>query len=143
LSDEAALAAEASASHHAQRRGRRQALVIIMQFDSVQQFSKDNTEATMKALGVVSKGAQAIAVETTEFAKKSFEQSTATLEKLAGVRSLDKAVEIQTDYLKTAYEGFVAQATKMGELYANLAKEAYRPLEGLVAKQGVAAQAAK
>ena len=96
----------------------------------------------MKALGVVSKGAQAIAVETTEFAKKSFEQSTATLEKLAGVRSLDKAVEIQTDYIKSAMEGFVAQSTKLGELYANVAKEAFKPYQGAAASATNAATAA-
>ena len=56
------------------------------------------------------------------------------LEKLFGAKSLDKAIEIQTDYAKTAYEGFVAQATKIGELYADLAKETYKPYEGFVAK---------
>ena len=117
-------------------------MIMMQQFDSVQQFSKDNTEATMKAFGVVSKGAQAIAVETTEFAKKSFEQSSATLEKLAGVRSLDKAVEIQTDYIKSAMEGLVAQSTKLGELYANVAKEAFKPYQGAAASATNAANAA-
>jgi len=109
---------------------------MIQQFDTVQKFSKDNADAALKVFGVVSKGAQAIAVEATDYAKKSLEQSTATFEKLAGARTLDKAVEIQTDYLKSAYEGFVAQSTKMGELYANFAKEAFRPLESFSAKTG-------
>jgi hypothetical protein len=30
---------------------------------------------------------------------------------------------MQSAYAKSAYEGFVAQATKIGELYADLAKE--------------------
>ena len=77
---------------------------------------------------------QAIAVESTDFAKKSFEQGTAAFEKLAGVKTLDKAIELQTEFAKTSFEGFVAQATKMGELYASLAKDAYKPFEGLVAK---------
>ena len=51
-------------------------------------------------------------------------------------KSLDKAMEIQTDYVKSSYEGFVAQATKVGELYADLAKDAYKPFEGMVAKVG-------
>ena len=55
-------------------------------------------DAALKSLGAVSKGAQAIAVETADYAKKSFEQGTATLEKLVGVKTLDKAIEIQTDY---------------------------------------------
>ena len=56
------------------------------------------------------------------------------MEKLFGAKSLDKAIEIQTDYAKTAYEGFVAQATKIGELYSDLAKEAYKPFEAFAAK---------
>ena len=35
-----------------------------------------------------------------------------------GAKSLEKAMEVQSDYLKTAYEDFVAEATKLGELYA-------------------------
>ena len=96
-------------------------------------------DATLKTFGAVSQGAQAIAVEATDFAKKSFEQGTATLEKLVGAKSLDKAFEIQTDYVRSAYEGFVAQSTKMGELYANLAKDAFKPFEGVVAR-GTAAK---
>jgi hypothetical protein len=113
---------------------------MIQQFESFQKFGKDNMDATLKTFGVVSQGAQAIAVEATDFAKKSFEQSTATLEKLVGAKTLDKAIEIQTDYMKSAYEGFVAQSTKIGQLYANLAKDAFKPFEGLVANGTKAAK---
>ena len=70
----------------------------------------------------------------TDYAKKSFEQSTATVEKLVGAKTLDKAIEIHTDYLKNAYEGFVVQSTKIGELYAGVAKEAFKPYERLAAR---------
>jgi hypothetical protein len=113
---------------------------MIQQFESFQKFGKDNMDATLKTFGVVSQGAQAIAVEATDFAKKSFEQSTATLEKLVGAKTLDKAIEIQTDYVKSVYEGFVAQSTKIGQLYANLAKDAFKPFEGLVANGAKAAK---
>ena len=109
----------------------------MQQFDQIQKFGQENVDAAMKAFGTVSKGAQAIAVETADYAKKSFEQSTASFEKLLGAKSLDKAIEVQTDFLKSAYEGFVAQSTKMGELYAGLAKDAFKPYEGLVAKATV------
>ncbi len=109
-------------------------MMQMQQFDNIQKLGKDNFDAALKTFGAVSKGAQTIAVETADYAKKSFENSTATLEKLVGAKTLDKAIEIQTEYVKTAYEGFVAQSTKLGELYANLAKEAFKPYEGLVAK---------
>jgi hypothetical protein len=39
-----------------------------------------------------------------------------------GVKSLDKAIEIQTGYVKSAYEGFLAHSTKTRELYTKLAQ---------------------
>jgi hypothetical protein len=48
------------------------------------------------------------------------------------VRSLDKAIEVQSEYARMAYEGYVAHASKLGELYTNLAKEAFKPYEGLL-----------
>ena len=107
---------------------------MIPQFDHFQKLGKDNAEAALKTLGAVSKGAQAIAVESADFAKKSFEHGTATIEKLVGAKTLDKAFEIQADYVRTAYEGMVAQSTKLGELYASLAKDAFKPYETLAAK---------
>ncbi|MBS9476627.1 phasin family protein [Ancylobacter radicis] len=102
--------------------------------DDLQKLGKDNMELAMKSFGTMSKGVQAIAVEMADYSKKSFEESTAVAEKLFGAKTLDKAVEIQSDYFKSAYESFVSQATKMGELYADLAKETYKPYEGLIAK---------
>jgi len=112
---------------------------MIQQFDTVQKFGQDNADAALKALGAVSKGTQTIAAEAAAFAKKSFEQSTVVLEKLAGARTLDRAVEIQADFLKSAYEGVVAQSTRMGELYVTVAKDAFRPYEGLVGRPATVA----
>ena len=107
---------------------------MLKNFDDMQKYSKDHMDSTMKAWGHVSKGVQTIAAETADYSKKSFEEGSAALEKLLGAKSLEKAIEIQTAYAKTAYEGFVAQATKMGELYADLAKETYKPFESFVSK---------
>lgn len=111
---------------------------MLKNFDDMQKYGKDNMDVAMKAWGQLSKNMQAIAAETTDYSKKSFEEGSAALEKLFGAKSLDKAIEIQSAYAKTAYEGFVAQATKMGELYADLAKESYKPFENMVGKATVA-----
>ena len=103
-------------------------------FEDVQKLSKDNMDQAMKSFGTVSKSFQAIAVEVADYSKKSFEEGSATLEKLLGAKSLEKAIEIQTDYAKSAYEGFIAGATRIGELYADLAKETYKPFETALAK---------
>ncbi|MCG6121669.1 MAG: phasin family protein [Microvirga sp.] len=104
------------------------------QFEDIQKLGKENVDVAVKTFGSVSMGAQAIAVETADFAKKSFEHGASALEKLVGAKSLDKAIEIQTDFVKSSYEAFVAQSSKIGELYANLAKEMIKPVEAAVAK---------
>jgi len=107
---------------------------MLKNFEDFQKLGKENVDTCMKQFGTVSKGWQAIAAEVADYSKKSFEHGTATLESLLGAKSLEKAIEIQSDYVKTAYEGFVAQSSKLGELYTDLAKETYKPLEGMIAK---------
>ena len=107
---------------------------MLKNFEDFQKLGKDNIDTCMKQFGTVSKGWQAIATEFADYSKKSFEHGSATLESLLGAKSLEKAIEIQSDYVKTAYEGFVAQSSKIGELYTDLAKETYKPLEGMIAK---------
>jgi hypothetical protein len=112
----------------------REGITMIKNFEDLQHVGKENVDTTMKTMGVLSKGAQAIAVEVADYSKKAFEDSTAALEKLFGVKSFDKAIEVQTEYAKTAYEGFVAEASKIGEMYADLAKETYKPFEFMMGK---------
>jgi len=106
----------------------------MMNFDSTSKMSKEAMDSMLTTVSSMTKGFQQIAAEATEYSKKSYEDGAAAAEKLASAKSLDKAIEIQTDYAKSAYETFVAQATKMGELYADLAKEAYKPFETAAAK---------
>jgi hypothetical protein len=106
--------------------------MMIQSFDQLQKFGQGNLDATMKALGAFSTNAQAIAAESAEFARKSIEHGSSTVEKLLGVRTLDKAVEIQTDYVKGAYDSLVSQSTKMSALYSALAAEAFKPYEGFL-----------
>ena len=110
---------------------------MLKNFEDMQKMSKDSMDATMKSFGTLSKAGQAIATEMADYSKKSFEDGTKVMEKLLGAKSLDKAIEIQSEYAKSAYEGFVAQATKMGELYADLAKESYKPYEAFMPKSAV------
>lgn len=103
-------------------------------FEDAGKFGKEFMDTGLKSFASLSKGFQAIAAEATEYSKKSFETGNAAIEKLVAAKSLEKAIEIQADYAKQAYEGFVAQATKIGELYAEVAKDAYKPYESIVAK---------
>jgi hypothetical protein len=72
-------------------------------------------------------GFQAIATAYGDYTKRSFEDTRAFVERLTGVKSFEKAIEIQTEFAKTAYETFVTESQKIGALYGDLAKQSYKP----------------
>ena len=65
---------------------------------------------------------------------KSVELTWSLLEKLAAVRSLDKAFEVQTEFAKQAFETFLAESRKIHELHTELARQRVLQLEGFVAR---------
>jgi hypothetical protein len=75
----------------------------------------------------IQKQLTAITTAQTDFAKSSFEASKAYFENLASVKSPDKFVELTTEYARSAQAMFVAEATKIGELYKTFAQEAFKP----------------
>jgi hypothetical protein len=106
----------------------------MVNIEEFQQRGKEQYDAVIASAGTVTKGVQAIATAYADYSKKSYEESKTFVEKLAGVKSIEKAIEIQTDYAKSAYESFIAGATRIGELYADLTKETYKPFEAYIGK---------
>lgn len=106
----------------------------MINFDDVNNVGKEAVDTALKSYSVLSTGLQSIATEAADYSKRSVEEGAKTFEKLAGAKSLEKVFEIQTDYARTSYEAFVQQATRMSEIYADLAKDAYKPFEKTAAK---------
>jgi hypothetical protein len=102
---------------------------MINGFPDFQKLSQTNMDLTMRMFGEWNKGWQAIAAEMNDYSKRSFEDGTATFERLLSAKSLEQALEIQTKYAKRAYDDYMHQMTKIGGMYATLTKEAYKPLE--------------
>jgi hypothetical protein len=105
--------------------------VQLSRFDNTQQAG--NGQLNGVDFSSFSTTLQAIFTEGADYTKKSMEGRMAVVEKLLGAKSLETVVQIQSDYAKTAYADFVAQATKMGELHSNLAKAAFKPAEQVIA----------
>jgi len=102
-------------------------------FEDFQKFSKQQMDTVNSMASTMTKGLQEIAAESTDYSKKAFAANTEVVEKLLGAKSLETAIQIQTEYAKSAYEGFVAQASKINELCVKLATEAFKPVEGAIA----------
>jgi hypothetical protein len=102
--------------------------------ENFQKISKTNIEATTEAFGVLSKTTREIATELAEYSKRSFENNTKAMEKMLGNTSLDKAIDVQSEYARSILEDYTAQVTKLGQLYANLAKDVLKRFEAHAAK---------
>src|SRR3977135_315147 len=96
------------------------------EFDSIKHAENGLPDAATIGLASYTTIFQAIVAEGTDYTKKSLETRLALVEKLVGAKSLETVIQIQTEYAQTAY--FVAHATKMGELYSDLAKAACKPV---------------
>src|SRR4029078_2861446 len=103
--------------------------------EEFQKVSKESFDAAVHAYGEANQRLQAIASELPPYFKEAFEDATRAFEQLVGVKSIEQAVEIQSRYVKKAYDEYIAGVWKLGELYVSLARNAYKPFETALAKK--------
>jgi phasin family protein len=102
--------------------------------EQLQQQASEQSDAARASANHVASSVQAITAAYSEYTKKAFQDGTEFMTKLASVKTPSEVMALQSEYAKTAYEEFVAEAKKISGLYADLAKQAYKPIEGLIAK---------
>ena len=103
--------------------------------DDFQKMGKDNYDAVLRSYGELNKGFQAIGARVTDYSKRAFEDASRAFEQLIGAKSFEHAIEIQSQYAKKAYDTWVSEASKLGEMYAAVARDAYKPVEKAVTKR--------
>ena len=101
---------------------------MIKNIEDIQKLGQSNTDSAMRMYDEWNRNWQAIAAEMGDYTKRSFEEGSATLEKLMASKSVEQAVEIQTSYANRAYDDYMQQVTKIGGMYANMAQKAYEPI---------------
>jgi hypothetical protein len=107
---------------------------MMFKVEDFQNYGKEQLENAVASASTVQNGLSAIATAYGDYSKKSYEDTKSFVEKLSGVKSLDKAFEAQSEFAKAAYETFVADSQKIAGLYGDLAKQVFKPYETLVAK---------
>jgi len=105
-----------------------------LNIEGLQSLSKQQIETATAFASTLTKGLQEMAAETADYSKHSLTAGAETMQKLLGAKSLETALQIQTDYAKSAMEGFVARSTKISEIVTKIAGEAFKPMTQAVAK---------
>jgi hypothetical protein len=82
----------------------------------------------MTDLAPIQEKLTAIATAHTDYAKASFEANKAYFEKLATLKAPDQAMQLTTEHVKSAYESFVAESQKIGEMYKEFFATAFKPM---------------
>ena len=108
--------------------------------EQFQQTAKEQSDAAMASVNTLAASVQAITTAHADYTKKALQDGSEFMTKLTSLKAPGDFMSLQSEYAKTTYETFVAEAKKISELYADLAKQAYKPLEGLVAKMTPAKQ---
>ncbi|MBI1329917.1 MAG: hypothetical protein GC166_08440 [Alphaproteobacteria bacterium] len=98
-------------------------------YDKFFSYGRDSVEAYFKAANAAGKGVETLNSELYAFSKQSLEDSMAIAKSLMGTKSVHEALELQTDFAKTAFDAYVGEMTKVGEIVASTAKEAIEPLQ--------------
>jgi hypothetical protein len=98
-------------------------------FQDMQSYFANPFEAFTKPTREAATKFGAISAETTDYAKKSFEKGRDHFAKLAGAMTAEDAVQLQSNFAKSAYEDFIAQSTKIAEMYSDLVKGAFPQAE--------------
>ena len=108
------------------------------QFRTGEQFqraSQEGFDAVVRAYGEANKGLQAIAAEVADYSKKALEDGARAFQQLVTAKSAEQAFEIQSQYAKKACDAYIAEASKLGEMWVGLARGAYKPVERAVTKK--------
>ena len=106
----------------------------MVKLDDMQKTTTDNLEATRHSFEGATRVTQEIASQMADYSKRSIEQGTKTIEKLLTAKSPDKAFEVQTEYARAAYEDCVSHATKLGQLYTELAQQSFKSYQDFASK---------
>lgn len=91
-------------------------------------FGKESVEAYMQSATSLTKAFERINGEVFAYSKQQVEDGVAAFKAVAGSKSLHEAWEVQTDFAKSALDAYIAQATKINDLWMDAAKQAAQPL---------------
>ena len=90
--------------------------------------SKKNLEAVVASVTAAPKGAEALGAQAMAFSKAVFDTQVSAAKSLAGAKSVQEVVELQTAFAKSALETYMAQFGAMSETVSSSVKESMKPL---------------
>ena len=95
---------------------------------------KESVEVLMEAAGIAQKGFEAIAAEQATYTQAAYEDGVAAAKEAFAATNVQDAIELQTKFAKTAFEGYFGHMKKVGEMFQSSANDVVAPLNAQATK---------
>ena len=97
-------------------------------YDDLADFNKDTVEAMIASSNVVAKGVENLGQEIVSYTQQAAEKNIETAKKLFAVKNMQDALDLQADWVKTAFDGFMAESAKLQDMSLQVSTKASEPL---------------
>lgn len=91
-------------------------------------FNRESLEAVTTSAGRLAKGFEKAASEHAAFAKEAYEDGIAAFKATTTSKSVQEALDIQSEFLRSAFEKNLGQFNKFADHWLTTTKEAAEPL---------------
>ena len=96
--------------------------------NDVNGHSKKNLEAVVASVTAATKGAEALGAQAMAYTKSAFDTQVTAARSLAGAKSVQEVLELQTAFAKTYLENYMSEMGKMTETVSASVKDSMKPL---------------
>ncbi len=110
---------------------------MLKNIEDMQIVSQDHVELILKGVRAWNRASQQMAGAIITFVARTIEDGATATETILAAKTLEDMLTIQTRFLKHAYEDGVSECGKIGTFYAELAKNAFVPVERILSNGGI------
>jgi hypothetical protein len=103
--------------------------------EEYQRLRKDGFDAAVRSFGEMNRGLQSLSRRGDRLLEKAFEDVFRAWEEFLGARSVGQVFEIQSQFAKKAYDNYMSEVSKLGEMYLAIARNASKPVEKATARR--------
>lgn len=96
--------------------------------EELSELAKGNVEAIVASSKIIAKGAESLGQQNADYGRRSFEEASAALKSIAQAKSVSDVLKLQNDYMRSAFDGWVAESSKTSEAVVKLVGEVAEPI---------------
>ncbi len=96
--------------------------------EDITAMTKENFEAFVQAMTIASKGMEEVMAEVMAYSKQQADEFANVSKEVSSVKNVEDFVNHQSEFTKHAFESYVEEMTKVGDMMISNAKEAMEPI---------------